>query len=96
MKDILIFEEGTGNKKYKVKIYDGKNKKLKKTVQFGDKRYEQYKDKTPLGLYSNKDHNDINRRKKYRARASKIKNKEGKLTYKIKYSPNFFSYNYLW
>tara|TARA_R110000787_G_scaffold197875_10_gene309083 strand:+ start:172 stop:435 length:264 start_codon:yes stop_codon:yes gene_type:complete len=35
-------------------------------------------------------------RKSYRARASGIKNKEGKLTYKDKNTSNYWSYHYLW
>jgi hypothetical protein len=36
------------------------------------------------------------KRDSYRARASKIKNKEGNFTYNIKYTPNFLSYFILW
>lgn len=49
------------NKKYKAVIYKD-NEKIK-TVNFGDKRYEQYRDR--LGLYSNKDNEDPKRRKLY-------------------------------
>lgn len=35
-------------------------------------------------------------RKSYKARASGIKNKEGKLTYKDKNTANYWSYHYLW
>lgn len=35
-------------------------------------------------------------RKSYRARAKGIKNKEGKLTYKDKNTPNYWSYHFLW
>jgi hypothetical protein len=79
---------GSGDKKYKVTIYfeDGR----KKTVQFGDKRYEQYKDSTPLKLYKDKDHNDPTRRENYRIR-------HGAQNYqKRKYSPAWFSWKYLW
>ena len=50
------FSKGTGFKKYKVEVFVG-GKKIK-TTQFGDKRYAQFKDKTPLKLYSKKDHLD--------------------------------------
>jgi hypothetical protein len=36
------------------------------------------------------------KRKAYLARAKAIKNKEGKLTYKDKTSPNYYSVKYLW
>jgi hypothetical protein len=44
------------DKKYKAvfKEKDGKTK----TIHFGDKRYEHYKDRTPLKAFSNKDHGD--------------------------------------
>ena len=92
-KYILEWSKGTGNKKYKVIVYN-KDKKLK-TVQFGDVRYEQYKDTTPLGLYKHKDHLDPKRRQNYRKRHGSIK-KDGKLAYKIKYSPAYMSWHYLW
>ena len=60
------FSKGSGFKKYRVVISD-KGKKIK-TVQFGDRRYGQYKDKTSLKLYSKKDTLDPKRRKAYYAR----------------------------
>lgn len=47
------------NKKYQVTFFY-KNKINK--VNFGDKRYQQYKDKTPIKLYSNLDHLNVKRR----------------------------------
>ncbi len=94
MVDTLEFEKGTGHKKYKVTIY--RNKKKYKTVQFGSVSHKHYKDTTPLKLYSDMDHYDLERKARYRKRASKIKNKNGKYTYTIKYTPNWFSYNFLW
>lgn len=89
----IEFSRGTGNKKYKAVIYEG-GKKIK-TVQFGDKRYQHYKD-TALKYYSKQDHLDKERRRKYRARHQGILNKEGLPVYTIKYTPSWFSYNYLW
>lgn len=77
------------NKKYDV-VYNGK------TISFGDSRYQHYKDQTGLGKFSNLDHNDKERRKLYRARASKIVDKQGNLTYLDKNSPNYWAYHYLW
>ena len=80
-----------------------KNKKLvarftykgkKYTIHFGDKRYQHYRDKT--GYYSSQDHNDLDRRRRYRKRASKIKNKKGLYTFQDPTSPNYFSYYVLW
>jgi len=80
----LEWSRGTGNKKYRVVI---KSKDSKKTVQFGDKRYGQYRDKTPLKLYSSKDTNNLARRKAYRTRHSYTK---------PKYSAGWFALKYLW
>ena len=49
------------NKKYSVYVKSSTGGK--KLIHFGDKRYEQYKDK--LGHYSSKDHKDTKRRKAY-------------------------------
>ena len=67
-----------------------KNKKYvvvynNKSINFGDSRYEDYID-----------HQDEERRHRYRQRASKITNKDGELTYKDKNSPNYYSYHLLW
>lgn len=59
----------------------------KRTVHFGDKRYQQYRDSTPLGLYSHLNHMDTTRRKRYYNRHGK--NAE-------LYSPKWFSHKYLW
>jgi hypothetical protein len=54
------------NKKYMadVKI----NGILHKNVHFGSLNYEQYKDSTPLKLYSNLDHNNLKRRELFHIR----------------------------
>jgi len=54
-------------------------------IHFGDTRYEDY-------LI----HKDKNRRNRYRKRTSKIKDKDGNLTYKDPNSANFWSYHLLW
>lgn len=65
-----------------------------KTVQFGDKRYQQYKDQ--FGFWSTMDHYNHERRKNYRKRHRGILAKDGTPAYKKKYSPAWFSYYYLW
>lgn len=77
-------------KKYSVITPSGK------TIHFGNKNYQQFRDSTGLGLYSHLDHNDTERRKRYLARAKGIKNKEGKLTWNDKESANYYSIIYLW
>jgi hypothetical protein len=42
------------------------------------------------------DHYDEQKREAWRARHSKIKNKEGLYVYKIKTSPSFWAFNLLW
>ena len=77
----------------KYKKYDAivKNKQNDKTfrVPFGDARFQHYKDKTGLRLYSKLDHLDKKRHKSYVARH----------THSIKdgyFSPAYFSMKYLW
>ena len=72
-----------------------KNGKVKR-VSFGHQDYQQYRDGTDLKLYKRLDHLDFDRRRRYRARHSKIFNKDGMAAYKIKYSRAWFSYHYLW
>lgn len=86
----MIFEKSNHkNKKYMV-LYKGK------WIHFGDNRYEQFRDSTPLKLYSSLDHLDPIRKKLYLARAKGIRDKEGNLTYLDKNSPNFYAVKYLW
>jgi len=77
----------------KYKKYDAivRNKKDDSSfrVPFGDNRYEHYKDKTGLGLYSNLNHLDNSRRRNYVRRHTHYI-KEGY------YSPGYFSMKYLW
>ena len=77
-------------KKYMVKTPSGK------WIHFGSSSMQQYKDSTPLKLYSNLDHGDTKRRASYLARAKGIKNKQGNLTWKNKESSNYYSIRYLW
>jgi len=78
----------------KGKKYDGilehKKTKLKKYIPFGAVGYQQYKDSTGLKLYTDMDHLDDTRRKSYRARHAANGYE------KVKYSPAYFSFNYLW
>lgn len=78
------------HKKYRAILTDGN---MAKYVDFGDKRYQQYEDK--IGLYSHLDHLDKKRRVNYRARHSAILSKSGTPSYKIPYTPAFFSWHYL-
>ena len=85
-----FFKSARKNKKYKVVIYK-KDKKIK-TIHFGGIKkdgtpYPQFKDTTPLKLYSKYDTNDKERKKLYYKRHKK---NYGKL------SADYFSKKYLW
>lgn len=67
-------------KKYMVKVGN-------KWIHFGDTRYQQYKDSTPLKLYTHLNHNDKERRKRYYQRHGHTKNKN---------SAKYWSNKYLW
>ena len=56
-----------------------------KKIHFGDDNYMDFLD-----------HGDDKRKMQYLARATNIRNKEGKLTYLDKNSPNFWSVFTLW
>tara|TARA_R100001163_G_scaffold32976_1_gene25555 strand:- start:8389 stop:8628 length:240 start_codon:yes stop_codon:yes gene_type:complete len=73
------------HKKYMVYV-KANNKRGYKIVHFGDNRYKQFKDKTPLKLYKHLDHQDKERKKRYYARHGKA----------IKDSAKYFSHKYLW
>jgi hypothetical protein len=78
------------NKKYRVITPKGN------IIDFGDTRYEHYKDTTPLKLYKNLDHNDKYRKDLYLKRAKKIRDINGNLTYNNQERANYYSINYLW
>jgi hypothetical protein len=87
-------------KKGLIKKSDRKNKKLVgiapsgNEVHFGHPDYEHYYDET--GIWENLNHLDEERRDNYNARAKKIKDKRGKLTYMNPESPNAWAYWVLW
>ena len=86
---LLRFEKSkTKGKKYDAILLNKRTGKERK-IPFGASSYEHYQDTTGLGLWSNKNHGDKQRRLNYRARHKGF----------IKpgfYSAGFFSYNYLW
>lgn len=85
---LVGFEKSRTNFKKYDAILKNKESGLKKRVPFGDNRYPQYQDKVPLGLYKNVDHNDKERRKRYRLRHYGED--------KHKFSSGYFSWKYLW
>jgi hypothetical protein len=85
---------------YEYELSDNKNKKLKvivnnKVIHFGQTGYSHYFDKTKL-LNPELNHLDKDRRKRYLARASKIKDKNHNLTADDPDSPNYHSIRILW
>jgi hypothetical protein len=85
------FKSKAKNKKYSVYVMKNGKKKL---INFGDTRYQHFKDK--IGDYSNLDHNDKKRQKSYLSRAKGIKDKQGNLTWRDKNSANYYAVKYLW
>ena len=87
--NLVNFEKSkTKNKKYDAILRNKENKKIMR-VPFGDSRFQHFKDKTGLGLYSHLNHLDKSRQKNYIARHS-VYIKEGY------FSPGYFAMKYLW
>lgn len=101
MKESIVkFKKGPGVKKYTAII---KNKKTKKTrvLHFGDKNYEQFKDRTNLGIYSKKNHGDKRRQENYYNRHSGEKKRKKAIEKEIRnsegfYTPKLLSHKFLW
>ena len=101
MKETIVrFEKGSNFKKYTAYIKNKKTKKIRK-IHFGDNRYEQYKDRTPLKLYKHKNHGTRKRMQNYfsrhsgtRKRGEAIKKEKAKST--GYYNPKILSHIYLW
>ena len=101
MKEMIIkMCRGPFPKKYTATLKDIKTNKTR-ILHFGDSRYEQYKDRTSLKLYANKNHGDKIRQENYYNRHSHEKNrKKAILKEKQKnnyyYTPKLLSHIYLW
>ena len=72
-----------------------------KELQYSHRSNEKYVVTLPNGeqihlVILNMIHKDKDRRLRYRKRASEIRDKYGLLTYKDRYSPNYWSYHLLW
>lgn len=94
MENVEKFVLGPGRYKYTAILKNGRR------VNFGHRDYQQFRDSVPKGLgggkWSRKDHKDLERRTNYRTRHSNVMTKNGTPAYKVKYSPSWFSYHYLW
>jgi hypothetical protein len=66
----------------------------------GKRLYVRYKGKKihfgAEGASTFLEHNDIKKRNAWRARHSKIRDKQGRLVHKLKTSPSFWSWHILW
>jgi hypothetical protein len=78
------------SKKYSVHVADGK------LIHFGQRNMQHWHDSTGVNKWSHLNHNDLNRKKSYLARAKGIKNAKGEATYLDKNTPNYYSVKYLW
>lgn len=100
------FERGHGKYKYTAVLKEGTvvNGKTVKRVNFGHKDYEQFRDSVPIsmggGLWSHKNHGNDKRRQNYRSRHAGVKlttgPRSGTPAYRVKYTPSWFSYHFLW
>ena len=84
-KGFFIKKSSRKHKKYDIYVKD--ENKYKYLLSFGDSRYEQYKDSTPLKEYKNKNHSDEKRRANYYKRHGFTVDKT---------SAKYFSNKYLW
>ena len=101
MKETIIkFTRGPHHKKYTAHVRNKKTRKVRK-IHFGDARYPQYKDRTPLGLYSYKNHGTRKRMQRYYSRHSGTKNRKRAINREIRknngfYNAKILSHKYLW
>ena len=79
------FKNATNSKKKYFVYVKADNKKGYKKIGFGHKDYQDFTQ-----------HKDEKRRANYLKRAKGIKNKDGKLTWKDKNTPNYWAVHYLW
>lgn len=97
---IIKFTKGPGNKKYTAHVKNKKTKKIRK-IHFGDKNYQQYRDSTPLKLYTYKNHGDRKRMANYYKRHSGTRKKMDAIKKEKNvndgyYNAKILSHIYLW
>ena len=97
---IIKFERGKQKKKYMVYLKHKQTKKIR-TLSFGHKDYQQFKDRTKLQLYKHLNHGERKRMRNYfnrhsgtpiRAKAIEKERKKSKGYYNAK----ILSHEYLW
>ena len=97
---IVEFKRGPGKSKYTA-VVQHKITKKKRSINFGHKDYPQFKDSTPLGYYSYKNHGTKKRKDAYYSRHSgtKLKAKAIRKEFRKsggKYTAKLLSHIYLW
>ncbi|MAV65054.1 MAG: hypothetical protein CMG00_07685 [Candidatus Marinimicrobia bacterium] len=97
---IISFKRGPRKSKYTAIVQHKKTKK-KRSINFGHKDYPQYKDSTPLGYYSYKNHGTKKRKNAYYSRHSGTRYKAKAIKKELrksrgKYTPKILSHIYLW
>lgn len=101
MKESIVkFEEGPGDKKYTAIVKNNKSNKTR-VLHFGHKDYEQYKDRTNIGLYTKRNHGDKKRQENYYNRHSGVRNRQKAIEKEKKISGGYYnakilSHIYLW
>lgn len=101
MKEVIIrFVKGPYPKKYTAIVQNKKTKKIRR-INFGDRRYQQYKDRTDLQLYASLNHNDRKRMRNYYSRMSGTSNRADAIKKEIDKSDGYYnakilSHKYLW
>lgn len=91
---MIIIKSPLKNKKYRAIIGDNK-------IDFGDNRFQHYKDSTPLKLWTHLDHNNKERRRKYFLRHSGVDDKKNAIKKEFiksgnKITAKILSHFYLW
>ena len=97
---IVKFKKGPFPKKYTAIVKNIKTHKTRK-INFGDRRYQQYKDRTPLKLYASKNHLTRRRMRNYFNRHSGTKIRSVAIEKEKKksngyYNAKILSHEYLW
>lgn len=99
---IVRLEVGPYPKKYTAVLQNKVTGRFRR-VHFGDQRYEQYRDRTRLGVYSDRNHNDIKRMRSYYSRHSGVKTRKAGIDKERNraketglYTAKLLSHMYLW
>jgi len=94
---VKVMRPTVKGKKYTALVIDTETKKTRK-VSYGAKGYSQFRDSTPLKLYSSSNHLDKDRRRNYFMRHSGAATKRKALLKEKgdKITPKYLAHFYLW